>query len=91
MVCTSMVVKDTTELSSELLDRVWVRFLESNGIRDFAGFQRRYRLVSRRSPRSQQFETWLFTQGATVKQRSDTRYLQFTDTSQAMMFALKYA
>lgn len=84
-------MKDTADLSSELLDRVWTRFLESERVCDFFGFQRRYRLVSRRSPRSQQFESWLFTQGATVKQRSTTRYLQFTDERQAVMFALKYA
>lgn len=89
MVRTSMVVTDTIELSSELLDRVWYEFLKSEGVHD--GLWRYYRLVSRRSPRSQQFETWLFTQGATVKQRRNTRYLQFTDEGQAMMFALKYS
>ena len=90
MVCTTLDITEVTELSSELLDRVWCRFLEWQGVTDVYTMRRHYKWVARRGLRSQEFETWLFTQGATVKQRSVTRYLQFTDEGQAMMFVLKH-
>jgi len=81
---------DTTTLSSEILDKLWVRFLVYKGINENYS-PKTYKWISRRTHISHEFENWLFDQGATVKQSGRNRYLQFTDESQATMFALKYS
>ena len=76
-------------LESEFLDKVWAKWLEDKA--DTQWTRRRYKNISRREKRSQQFETWLYKQGAAVKQHNGNRYIEFYDEDLALMFVLKNA
>jgi hypothetical protein len=78
-----------TILSSEVLDRVWYKFLCYNGLAE--NNHKRYKWISRRTKISQDFENWLFTQGITVQQINGNRHLQVLDDQNATFFLLRWA
>ena len=91
MVCTSMGMIDTTILSNEVLDRVWINWLVHTGQFDKNYPSKRYKWVSRRSKISQEFENWLFTNGMAVQQTSGNRYMSVVDEQCAAFFLLKWS
>ena len=82
-----------TYLESDVLDRVWWRWLETAGPTQYemSYLKVSYNRVPRRINKVQRFEQWLFMQGGEVRQISGKRYVQFTDEQEAMLFALKWA
>lgn len=85
-----MNITDTI-LSSEVLDRVWYKFLFNNGLSESKFLSKRYKWISRRTKISQDFENWLFTHGITVQQINGNRHLQVLDEQNATFFLLRWA
>jgi len=91
-----------TILGSDILDKMWYAWLEQE--RDRLGkltepeewfLARRLPYgqgeFGRRTRKAERFEQWLFTKGAGVRRISGKLYLEFTDDSDATMFALQYS
>lgn len=77
-------------LSTEILNKVWLKWGSDNLHADDLRYDSVYDRVARRTINALKFEGWLFTQGATVQQVNHKRYLQFTDDQDATVFILKY-
>ena len=75
-------------LPPELLNKIWQEWHIENGIS--APYASQYNRVSRRSFNAQEFENWLFKQGAVVQRANKKCYLQFTDKEEALVFRLRY-
>lgn len=54
-------------------------------------FRHQLNYASRRGKTIQDFEDWLWKQGASIRQKDGRRYLEFTDPQQATIFVLKWA
>lgn len=86
-------------LETAILDKTWWHWMETE--RDRVGLTDReawflakrypFGAESRRTNKAERFEQWLFTQGAGVRRVAGKCYLEFTDESQATMFALKWS
>lgn len=85
--------EECVEFSPQVLDRVWVQWLNENvGQSLFFRHASSYQLVKRnRDIYAQQFEIWVFNQGGTIRQRNGKRFIVFNDAAQASFFMLKYA
>jgi hypothetical protein len=85
-----------TYLDTEILDKIWLDWLakQPNLTKDDR-WQLAKRLgfvfVSRRSNKAQRFEQWLFSQGAEVRKKAGRFYLELADSSDAMLFALRWS
>ena len=81
---------ELTTVSPETLDKVWQTWrMEHSAPNDV--WPRSYVKVSRNYGPGRQFEEWLFTEGAMVKQINRERHLQFLDENQASYFLLRWA
>ena len=80
-------------LEPEFLDTIWHNWITDKVHEEIRSIylRRTYQYVSRKDVRSQRFETWLFDQGASVKQHNHKRYLEFTDEELAIIFILKHS
>lgn len=85
--------EECVEFSPQVLDRVWVQWLNENvGQSLFFRHASSYKHVDRnRNQWARIFEIWLFKEGGTVIQRDGKRYIKFNDAAQASFFMLKYA
>lgn len=87
--------KDKTYLDQNVLDRVWRAYLEEVGPtvyehKRYFILESSYHPVSSRSNKSDKFQTWLFSQGVSVKRINKKNYLCFDKPETATMFMLKY-
>lgn len=80
-------------LEPEFLDKVWHYWVTDKVHEEIRSIylRRTYQYVSRKDTRSQRFETWLFDQGASVRQHNHVRYLEFADEELALIFVLKHS
>lgn len=95
-----MVITETELLEPKLLDRVWWRWMEEvlptkstlvqTIIQEKITFKYSYTDENRSAKIPQDFEHWLYDQGAEVRQIKGKRYLQFVDAAAATMFAIKH-
>lgn len=95
-----MPVVETELLSPELLDRVWWRYLADTiptkihyvqvMLQDRINFKTSYAGEHRSVKIAQEFEQWLFDQGAEVRQIRGRRYLQFVDSAAATVFSIRW-
>jgi len=93
-------ITETELLSPELLDRVWWRWLADTIptkerfiqviLQDRINFKTSYAGEKRSVKMAQEFERWLFEQGAEVRQIRGRRHLQFVDAAAATVFAMKW-
>lgn len=80
---------DMIEVKPEILDYLWSRFLAYIGkVGEY--YPKKYSMVSRNYGLCQQFESWLFSQGAIIQQRNKKRYIKFYTEEAATMFLLKW-
>ena len=89
------MVDDQTRLtlSSEQLNKVWVRFLLGKNLdparlRYFSSSN--YNYVSRKLPLSREFENWLFDHGGIVRQENRQRYVEFINQPRGLLFILRH-
>lgn len=90
----------TELLAPEVLDRVWWKYLANIMptkiayvqvmLKDRIDYKISYAGEHRSVKVAQEFEQWLFDQGAEVRQIKGKRYLQFVDASSATLFAMKW-
>ena len=95
-----MVTIETELLSPEILDRVWWKYLANTMptrpryvqvmLQDRIDYKTSYAGEHRSVKVTQEFEQWLFDQGAEVRQIKGKRYLQFVDASSATLFAMRW-
>lgn len=95
-----MATIETELLSPEVLDRVWWKYLANVMptkiayvqvmLQDRINFKISYSNEHRSVKITQEFEQWLFDQGAEVRQIKGKRYLQFVDASSATLFAMRW-
>ena len=73
------------------INRVWLQWLAEThaGLITKSKLNDRYINVIRRNYIAQQFENWLWGQGAAVQQINKKCYLQFNDEEDAMVFKLR--
>ena len=91
---------ETELLSPEVLDQVWWKYLANVMptkiayvqvmLQDRINFKISYSSEHRSVKITQEFEQWLFDQGAEVRQIKGKRYLQFVDASSATLFAMRW-
>lgn len=94
------VIIETELLSPEVLDRVWWKYLTNTMstrpryvqvmLQDRINFKTSYAGEHRSVKVAQEFEQWLFDQGAEVRQIKGRRYLQFVDAAAATVFAMRW-
>lgn len=95
-----MATIETELLNPEVLDRVWWKYLIDTMstrpqyvqvmLQDRIDYKTSYAGEHRSVKVAQEFEQWLFEQGADVKQIKGKRYLQFVDASRATLFAMRW-
>jgi hypothetical protein len=90
-------------LTNEILSNAFHHFLREHGVHTYQHQEQAQRLlnrkarydylngISRRSNLAQDFEKWLFEQGASVRQIEGQWFAEFGDHAQATWFALKYS
>jgi hypothetical protein len=87
-----IITKPECYLDPEFLDKLWCKYVDDRfeGQRRNYYHPRDYANVSRRGHLSQQFEQWLWEEGAVVRQINGKRYLEFSNSKNATMFALRW-
>lgn len=75
-------------LAPEVLETVWNRWHEQQ-YGDLAS--RRYCRLHRQNFRAREFESWLFEQGAEVRQINKRRHLRFYNERTATLFLLRWS
>jgi hypothetical protein len=87
------ITKPECYLEPEFLNKLWCNYVEINhtGKGKFYYQATEYCRVSRRGYLSQQFELWLWEEGAGVRQINGQCYLEFVDAEDAMMFKLRFS
>jgi aryl-alcohol dehydrogenase-like predicted oxidoreductase len=89
-------------LTNEILSNAFHHFLREHGVHTYQYQETAQGLlnrkahygrvnISRRSNLAQDFEKWLFEQGASVRQIERHWFAEFGDPAQATWFALKYS
>lgn len=82
------VMYKTTDLRSDVLDKVWRDWNWSLNTRHT--FETSYKNVIRLSSRAKAFENWLDEQGAYIVQKNQKRFIRFHNDEQAFMFTLRW-
>jgi hypothetical protein len=77
------------QLDSDFLDQVWCKWVARKYPKR-KYFAKRYKHIARNGIDGQSFETWLWKQGASVKQENNERFIVFFDESNMLMFILKF-
>lgn len=79
-------------LSNADLQKIWAKWMSNFEGQPISGLQQRlkYDNQHRHYGLAQRFETWLFSQGAVVKQVNGKRHLEFMTPEQATWFILKW-
>lgn len=80
-------------LSTAQLNDIWARFLAEKNLHPdrIRYISRDYSRVARRSRLAEEFESWLFDQGAMVVQVNGTRHLEILNRQRGLLFVLKYS
>jgi hypothetical protein len=76
--------------TSEQLDAIWQKWLVDNAYNEKNRYHQSYRYTYRNSFAARHFESWLFENGAFVKQEHNKRYLTFLTEKQATWFILQW-
>lgn len=79
------------DTSPELLNRIWQDWNVRNSKGGRRVFETEYTYIQRKSTRAQQFEDWLYENGAWVVQRAHKRFIRFYDEDKALLFLLAYS
>ena len=75
-------------MSPDVLERIWKKwYIETYRETPYVQYQRTHRT---RNYRSREFESWLLTQGAEVKQINKKRHLKFYNDKQATLFLMRW-
>lgn len=81
-------------ISPEILNKIWNDWLDqqelTNYERNFV-LGKPYGCGGRRSNKKERFETWLFINGGSIRRINKQFHIEFTDTSQASFFLLRYS
>lgn len=76
-----------------ILNKVWCRWRESEfgNSNPFGGnfYTKDYAHVARKTKNAQDFELWLWAEGAAIKRENKKCYLEFFDETDAMAFVLR--
>ena len=85
-----MNTKPDCLLEPDILDKCWAKYVQEHSPDNVYLNVHTYLYASRRGTLCQQFEAWLWEQGAQVRQIKGKRYLEFTDSRNATMFSLRW-
>lgn len=83
------VYYETRYAPIDVLNAAWKEWHETNG-HYLASWNVDYNSVTRTMEKAQQFEDWLYEQGAYILQIDGQRYISFGNDDVAVMFMLKY-
>lgn len=88
-----IITKPECYLDPDFLNKVWSNYVnnKTDGKVKFYYQPSDYARVSRRGNLSQEFESWLWEQGASIRRIEGKCYIEFVDSTSAIMFSLRWS
>lgn len=81
-------------INTDTLNKIWNEWLQQQELTNYERswvLSRPFGASSRRANKQARFETWLFSQGGSIRRINKQFHIEFTDASRAAFFILRYS